>query len=152
RFLREARAAATLEHDHIVAIYQVDEDRGVPFIAMPFLKGLSLDEYLKKHAAATPLKLAQILKIGREMGKGLAAAHARGLIHRDIKPANVWLDASAGGRVKLLDFGLARLTQQGDEKNLTQAGTILGTPAYMSPEQAQGDKIDARTDLFSLGV
>src|SRR5207302_11179012 len=92
RFLREARTAATLEHDHIVAIYQVDEDRGVPFIAMPLLKGLSLDDWLKQKqqgARSTPLSLAQILKIGREVARGLATAHERGLIHRDIKPANI---------------------------------------------------------------
>jgi WD40 repeat protein/serine/threonine protein kinase len=153
RFLREARAAAAIEHDHIVAIHQVDEDRGVPYIAMPFLKGLSLESFLEQKAArGTPLKLAEICKIGREMARGLAAAHERGLIHRDIKPANIWLDAGAGGRVKILDFGLARLSQQGNEKNLTQTGAILGTPAYMAPEQAAGGQVDARADLFSLGV
>jgi WD40 repeat protein len=153
RFLREARAAAALEHDHIVAIHQVDEVRGVPYIAMPLLKGLSLEDFLKQRALnGKPLRLAEIYKIGREMARGLAAAHERGLIHRDIKPANVWLDQSAGGRVKILDFGLARLTQQEDRTKLTQLGAILGTPAYMAPEQAQGEPVDARTDLFSLGV
>jgi WD40 repeat protein len=153
RFLREARAAAAIEHDHIVAIYQVDEAQGVPFIAMPFLKGMSLEDFLRQKAArGTRLKLLEVCKIGREIAKGLSAAHERGLIHRDIKPANIWLDQSAGGRVKILDFGLARLTQQANDKNLTQDGAIIGTPAYMAPEQAQGGKVDARTDLFSLGV
>ena len=152
RFLREARAAAALEHDHIVAIYQVDEDRGVPFIAMPLLKGMSLEDWLKRQPGgpAVPLKLSNVLKIGREIARGLAAAHERGLIHRDIKPANIWLDANAGGRVKILDFGLARPTS--GEQNLTQSGMIVGTPAYMAPEQAHGRKVDARSDLFSLGV
>jgi eukaryotic-like serine/threonine-protein kinase len=153
RFLREARAAAALEHDNIVAIYQVDEDRGVAYIAMPFLKGMSLDGWLKQKqqdGRGTPVKLSQVCKIGREIARGLAAAHARGLVHRDIKPANIWLDATAGGRVKILDFGLARATS--GEQHLTQSGVIVGTPAYMAPEQAQGKPVDARADLFSLGV
>ncbi|HLW66270.1 MAG TPA: protein kinase, partial [Gemmataceae bacterium] len=155
RFLREARAAAQVEHDHIVPIYQVDEDRGVPFIAMPFLKGSSLEDWIQqKQKSAAPITVANILKLAREMAKGLSVAHDRGLIHRDIKPANIWLDSTMGGRVKILDFGLARLSGSGaNEKNLTQSGMIMGTPAYMAPEQAQGkkDAIDGRTDLFSLG-
>jgi formylglycine-generating enzyme required for sulfatase activity/serine/threonine protein kinase len=154
RFLREARASAKIEHDNIVAIYQVDEDRGVPYMAMPLLKGASLEDFLRQRARkqpGSPLALHEILKIGRETAKGLAAAHERGLIHRDIKPANLWLDAGAGGRVKILDFGLARPTSA-EDGNLTQAGTIVGTPAYMAPEQSQGYPVDARADLFSLGV
>jgi eukaryotic-like serine/threonine-protein kinase len=154
RFLREARTTAAIEHDHIVPIYQVGEERGVPFLAMPLLKGMSLEDWLRRREqepkAAPPLKVAVILKLGREIARGLAAAHGRGLIHRDIKPANLWLDSSAGGRVKILDFGLARATS--GEQNLTQSGMILGTPAYMAPEQARGEKTDARADLFSLGV
>ena len=153
RFLREARAAAKLEHDHIVTIHQVAEDRGVLFIAMPFLKGASLEEYLSEREKAQPgqvLTLSQILKIGREIAKGLAAAHECGLIHRDVKPANIWLDASVGGRAKILDFGLAR-ANVGD-KVVTQLNAVVGTPAYMAPEQGQGQKVDARADLFSLGV
>jgi WD40 repeat protein/serine/threonine protein kinase len=152
RFLREARAAAALEHDHIVAIFQVDEDRGIPYIAMPFLKGMSLEDWLQQRAkeGSAPIRLAQILRLAKEIARGLAAAHDRGLIHRDIKPANIWLDANAGGRVKILDFGLARLST--GEQHLTQAGVILGTPAYMAPEQARGEKVDGRADLFSLGV
>jgi serine/threonine protein kinase len=154
RFLREARAAAQIENDHIVPIYEVNEDRGVPFIAMPFLKGSTLEDWMRqKQHSGTPITVANILKLAREMAKGLSVAHAHGLIHRDIKPANIWLDSTMGGRVKILDFGLARLSGSGEEKNLTQSGMIMGTPAYMAPEQAQGKKdlIDGRTDLFSLG-
>jgi WD40 repeat protein len=146
RFLREARAAAAIKHDHIVAIYQVGEDRGVPFLAMEFLEGEALDARLKREP---PLSLGEMLRIGRQTALGLAAAHARGLVHRDIKPANLWLDSAAGGRVKILDFGLAR--GGGEQSQLTQQGALVGTPAYMAPEQAQGDKVDARGDLFSLG-
>ena len=104
RFLREAQAAAAIEHDHIVAIYQVGEDRGVPFLAMEFLKGEPLDDWLKRDEH---LPLAEMLRIGREIAEGLAAAHETGLIHRDIKPANIWLEGKRS-RVKILDFGLAR--------------------------------------------
>ncbi len=159
RFLREARAAAGLEHDHIVHINHVAEDRGVPFIVMPLLQGESLDNRLKREQR---LPLAEVLRIGRETAAGLAAAHERGLIHRDIKPANLWLEArssplSLGGRgvggeefrVKILDFGLARAAA--DNAQLTSQGAILGTPAFMAPEQATGGAVDARCDLFSLG-
>jgi formylglycine-generating enzyme required for sulfatase activity len=152
RFLREARAAAMLEDDHIVTLFQVGEDQGVPFLAMQLLKGTSLEDFLKKQdgdGPGTPLPLGPILKLGREIARGLAAAHDKGLIHRDIKPGNIWLDATAGGRVKLLDFGLACVAAGGTR--LTQPGTVLGTPAYMAPEQAWSDRIDGRADLFSLG-
>jgi hypothetical protein len=145
RFLREARAAAAIKHDHIVTIYQVGEDRGVLYLAMEFLEGQSLDGRLQRQGK---LPLAEVLRIGREMALGLAAAHKRELIHRDIKPANVWLEGE-GGRVKILDFGLARTA--GEEGQLTQQGAIVGTPAYMAPEQAQGKSVDGRCDLFSLG-
>jgi formylglycine-generating enzyme required for sulfatase activity len=146
RFMREARAQAQIEHDHIVPIYQVDQFNGVPFLAMPLLKGLALDDYLKRSKA---LSLAQVLRIGRDTARGLQAAHERGLIHRDIKPANLWLDSSAGGRVKILDFGLARAQQSGNQ--LTVSGTVVGTPTYMAPEQI-GGKPEPRSDLYSLGV
>jgi serine/threonine protein kinase len=155
RFLREARAAAQLEHDHIIPIHQVDEDNGVPYIAMPFLKGASLEDWFRhkqKSGCKAPLTEVEILKLGREIARGLAAAHEKGLIHRDIKPANIWLDASAGGRVKILDFGLAQLSEGAGQQHLTQFGAIMGTPSYMAPEQAQGLKLDGRADLFSLGV
>jgi WD40 repeat protein len=146
RFLREARAAAAIEHDNIVAIYHVGEDRGVPFLAMPLLKGESLEDRLRREKRLPP---ADVLRVGREVARGLAAAHERGLVHRDIKPGNIWLEAPRG-RVKILDFGLARSTGGGDG-HLTQQGAIVGTPAYMAPEQASSSGVDARADLFSLG-
>jgi len=146
RFLREAEAMAAVEHDHIVRIYQIDEERGVPFLAMEFLKGEPLDERLNREEK---MPLADVLRIGREIAEALAAAHATGLIHRDIKPGNIWLEAPRC-RVKILDFGLARAVSE--DSGLTQQGAIIGTPAYMAPEQARGDTMDARCDLFSLGV
>jgi formylglycine-generating enzyme required for sulfatase activity len=150
RFFREARAAAALKHPHVVTIFQVGEDRGAPFLAMEFLDGESLDDRLKRE---TRLPAPEILRIGREIARGLAAAHEKGLIHRDIKPANLWLEASPGqsgeSHVKILDFGLARA--MGDTTHLTQSGAIIGTPAFMAPEQASGKPVDSRCDLFSLG-
>jgi hypothetical protein len=145
RFLREAQAAAAIEHDHIVPIYQVGEDRGIPFLAMQLLKGESLDDRLRREPR---LAAAEVIRVGRETAEGLAAAHAQGLIHRDIKPANLWLEGERR-RVKVLDFGLARAAA-GDSQ-LTQSGVIVGTPAYMAPEQAAGKPVDGRCDLFSLG-
>jgi hypothetical protein len=113
---------------------------------MPLLKGMTLEEYLRR---GKPFPLPQVVRVGREVARGLQAAHERGLIHRDIKPANLWLDAGARGRVKILDFGLAR-PLQGDT-HLTASGTIVGTPTYMAPEQMAG-KPEARSDLYSLGV
>jgi serine/threonine protein kinase len=146
RFLREARAAAAIKHDHIVTIHQVGEDRGVPFLAMEVLEGQPLDERLQRE---TKLPIEEVVRIGREIAEGLQAAHERGLIHRDIKPANLWLEGKRG-RVKILDFGLARAADE--QEQLTQQGAIVGTPAYMAPEQARGNAMDARCDLFSLGV
>ena len=145
RFLREARTAAAINHDNIVHIYQVGESRGVPFMAMQFLQGEPLDKRLQRE---TRLPVAEVLRIGREVALGLAAAHKRGLIHRDVKPANLWLEGESR-RVKILDFGLAR--SMGDQNHLTQTGAILGTPAYMAPEQANSSPVDHRCDLFSLG-
>jgi TPR repeat protein len=148
RFLREARAVASVESDHVCPVYQVGEASGVPFIAMPLLRGESLESRLRREGA---LPVGEAVRLGREMALGLAAAHEGGLIHRDVKPANVWLEEAASGaaRVRLLDFGLARGESDG---RLTRTGEVMGTPAYMSPEQARGHKVDARTDLFSLGV
>ncbi|MBI2804499.1 MAG: SUMF1/EgtB/PvdO family nonheme iron enzyme [Planctomycetes bacterium] len=146
RFKREAQAIAAIEHDHIITIYDVQEECEIPYAAMQYLKGMTLEDWLK---AGKTLNFPQILRIGKEIAKGLAAAHARQLIHRDIKPSNIWLDATNKGRVKILDFGLARPTKE--DTHLTQLGMILGTPAYMSPEQARGMNIDERCDLFSLG-
>ncbi len=147
RFLREARAAAQIEHDHIIAVYHVGEDHGLPYLAMPLLQGETLESRLDSQRV---LPIPEALRIGREIAAGLAAAHARGLIHRDIKPSNIWLEAGSG-RVKILDFGLTRLAQENVQ--LTKAGYILGTPSYMAPEQVQsGNPVDGRCDLYSLGV
>ncbi len=145
RFMLEARAMAALKHDHIVTIYQVSQERGVPFLAMEYLQGMSLHRWLERGRKPS---LDLVLRLGREMAAGLAAAHKRGLVHRDIKPANIWLEAPIG-RVKILDFGLARSASQ--DVHITNPGTALGTPAYMSPEQASGEEVDASGDLFSLG-
>ena len=145
RFLREARATAQIRNDHIVAIHQVGQERDVPFIAMEFLEGETLDARLARSPA---LALPEVLRIGRQIAHGLASAHERGLIHRDIKPSNVWLEAETG-RVKVFDFGLARGFQ--NEQQLTHTGMVVGTPAYMAPEQAEGAQVDHRVDLFSLG-
>ena len=156
RFLREARAMAAVKHDHIITIFLVSEEQGLPFLAMEFLEGRSLEQRLK---AEYKLPLADVLRIGREIAEGLRAAHERGLIHRDIKPGNIWLEERFGSRcsepsacceerVKVLDFGLARGTA---DAKLTLSGTILGTPGYMAPEQVNGGPLDCRCDLFSLG-
>jgi len=145
RFLREARAATALKHPHVVTIFQVGEDRGVPFLAMEFLEGEPLDARLRREGR---LPLAEVLRIGRQTALALAAAHAGGLVHRDIKPANLWLEGPTG-HVKVLDFGLARAPA--DQAHLTQAGMIVGTPAYMAPEQAEGKPVEPCCDLFSLG-
>jgi formylglycine-generating enzyme required for sulfatase activity/tRNA A-37 threonylcarbamoyl transferase component Bud32 len=149
RFLREAQATAAVEHPYIVPIHQVGEDRHVPFIAMPFLKGQTLDARLRREKK---LAVAEAVRIARQTAEGLAAAHKNGLIHRDIKPANLWLEAETGW-VKILDFGLARATSDDvDLTKLTASGTIVGTPAFMAPEQAMGKPVDGRCDLFSLGA
>jgi serine/threonine protein kinase len=145
RFLREARAAAALQHDHVVTVYQVGEDRGVPFLAMQLLEGEPLEQRLGREPR---LPAREVLRLGREIAEGLAAAHARGLVHRDIKPSNIWLEAGRD-RVKLLDFGLARAV--GDEAGVTQTGAVVGSPAYMAPEQARGQRVGPHSDLFSLG-
>jgi len=146
RFLREARAAAAIDHENVVPIYHVGEENGVPFLVMPLLRGESLHARLERNG---PLPPAEVSRLGREMAAGLAAAHARGLVHRDIKPANIWLDAETG-RAKILDFGLARSADGTD--GLTIPGAMPGTPAYMAPEQVDGKPADARSDLFSLGA
>jgi serine/threonine protein kinase len=148
RFIREAKAAAAVEHDHVVHIHLIAEERGVPFLVMPYLKGESLDDRLKREGA---IPVPEIIRIAREIAEGLAAAHDRGLIHRDIKPGNIWLETPSG-RVKILDFGLARgVNTEGPSSDITQSGAVVGTPAYMSPEQGRGQVVDARSDLFSLG-
>jgi serine/threonine protein kinase len=146
RFLREAQLAASIDHEHIVTIYQVGEDRGIPYLAMKLLQGESLEERLSRTGGRQPLET--VLRIGREIAEGLAAAHAKGLVHRDIKPANIWLEEGRD-RVKIVDFGLAR--GNGADAHFTQAGAVIGTPSYMAPEQANGEEVDTRCDLFSLG-
>ncbi|HEY1377436.1 MAG TPA: serine/threonine-protein kinase, partial [Gemmataceae bacterium] len=154
RFLREARAAAAVDHDHITPIFQVGEDRGVPFLAMPLLRGETLDERLQ---CGPPLTATEAAEIGRQMAEGLAAAHAAGLIHRDVKPSNVWLERTPDGafkRVRIFDFGLAKAAAGVADPaagTLTRSGMIVGTPTYMAPEQARGLAVDRRADLFSLG-
>ncbi len=144
RFTREAQAAAAVTHDHIVTIHAVEEANGLPYLVMQYVSGLSLQQRLDRSG---PLELREIVRIGMQTAAGLAAAHAHGLIHRDIKPANILLENGIE-RVKITDFGLARAVA---DASLTQSGVIAGTPHYMSPEQARGEVVDQRTDLFSLG-
>ncbi len=146
RFCREARAAAAVTHDHIVAVHAVNEDEasGLPYIVMQLVGGESLEQLLRRSGK---LSVNETLRIMSQVSSGLAAAHATGLIHRDIKPGNMLIEAD--GRVKLTDFGLARAHE---DLKLTKTGYVSGTPLYMAPEQARGDDIDARSDLFSLGV
>lgn len=155
RFLREARLCTMIKSPHVPLMHTVGEENGVPYLAMELLAGFTLDDLMKTSHVFTTV---QIIRLGREMAKGMAAAHAMKLVHRDIKPSNIWLETMpdpSGGerkmfRVKILDFGMARLQEQ--TQGLTRHGVIVGTPLYMSPEQATGGKIDARTDIFSLGV
>jgi hypothetical protein len=148
RFLREGRAAAALTHDNIVAIHQVGESDGAPFLVMELLAGASLQDWLQRGRKAS---LPQVLRIGRDVARGLAAAHAAGVVHRDVKPGNLWLEKTqAGGlRVKILDFGLARPLD--GTAAVTRDGSVVGTPHYLAPEQAAGRRLDGRADLFSLG-
>lgn len=143
RFKREAQAAGRLSHPNIVAVYEYGEDEGTAFIAMEYIEGRELKDYFDKNERF-PLP-----EVGRIMGQLLDAldqAHAHGIVHRDIKPSNVFM--LADGRAKVGDFGIARI----ESSNLTQAGSVLGTPAYMSPEQFMGQTVDGRSDLFSVGV
>ncbi len=152
RFRREALAVAALNDDHIITIYQVGEEHGIPFLAMPLLEGQSVDRAIMSDA---PMPVEQITRIGRDIAAGLATAHEHGILHRDIKPSNLWLEPhGADTRVKILDFGLAR-EERGDGQPgtyHTDEGTLLGTPAYMAPEQASAMTVDARADLYSLGA
>jgi serine/threonine protein kinase len=144
RFAREARAAAAVVHDNVMAIHAVAEANGLPYLVMPYVSGPSLEKRLQQSGA---LPTEEVLRIGRQVAAGLAAAHAQGLVHRDVKPANILLEEGIA-RVKITDFGLARAV---DDASLTQSGVIAGTPQYMSPEQARGESVDHRSDLFSLG-
>jgi hypothetical protein len=143
RFLREAQAAAAVAHPHVVTIHAVDEEEW-PYLVMECVEGISLQDKIERSGT---LKLAEVLRIGTQIAEGLAAAHKQGLIHRDVKPANILLENGVE-RVKITDFGLARAA---DDVTITRPGEISGTPQYMSPEQASGERVDQRSDLFSLG-
>ena len=153
RFLQESRAAGVMSHPHIVTIYDVGEADGFPYIAMELLKGSSLDTIIEKRGK---LPTTEVIKLGRQLAGALQYAHENGIVHRDIKPSNIMISED-GENTKLLDFGIARLVDA-DRKATqasfaqTQVGQVLGTPRYMSPEQALGLPLDARTDLFSLGA
>jgi hypothetical protein len=144
RFAREAQAAAAVVHHNVLAIHQVHSDGGLPFLVMPLVAGDSLAERL---TAQGRLELQEVLRIGMQAAAGLAAAHEQGIVHRDVKPANILLEKGVE-RAMLTDFGLARAA---DDVSLTRWGIIAGTPQYMSPEQARGEPVDGRSDLFSLG-
>jgi serine/threonine-protein kinase len=144
RFAREAQATAAIVHPHVMAIHAVSAAARLPYLVMPFVACESLQQRLDQHG---PLDVKDVLRIGLQAASGLAAAHAQGLVHRDVKPANILLETSVD-RVLLTDFGLARAV---DDATLTRTGVIAGTPQYMSPEQAGGDAVDHRSDLFSLG-
>jgi serine/threonine protein kinase len=153
RFIREARAASQLNHPGICTIYDIEDMNGLPFIVMEKLDGVSLRERLR----GEPIEIDEILDIGIQVADALAACHAKGIIHRDIKPANIFITTS--GQVKILDFGLAKISPgfsahdpNALEDPLSLAGDIFGTAVYMSPEQARGEELDPRTDLFSLGT
>ncbi len=143
RFVREAQAAAAIRNEHVIDIHAVEEVGGLPYLVMEYLSGVSLQERLDRGR----LQLNEILRIGMQTARGLAAAHAQGLVHRDVKPANVLLENGVE-RVKITDFGLAQIV---DDASLTQSGVIAGTPHYMAPEQARGEHVDHRADLFGLG-
>lgn len=144
RFEREARAAAAVVDDHVMAIHGVAEWQGVPYLVMPYVRGATLQRRLDEQG---PFEVREVLRIGMQTARGLAAAHAQGLVHRDVKPANILL-ADGVERVTLTDFGLARAV---DDASLTRTGVLAGTPQYMSPEQSRGRGVDSRSDLFSLG-
>ncbi|HVT44328.1 MAG TPA: protein kinase [Thermoanaerobaculia bacterium] len=152
RFAREAKAVAALSHPNIVAIHQFDTTGTTPYLVMELLEGQTLQARL----ARSPLPWRKAVEIGAQIADALAAAHSRAIVHRDLKPSNIFL-TSANGQVKLLDFGLARddrrreATDEMSTDIQTRSGTVLGTPSYMSPEQASGEVVDARTDIFSFG-
>jgi formylglycine-generating enzyme required for sulfatase activity len=144
RFLREARSSAKVRHENVVQVYAVEE-KPLPYLVMEFIPGETLQQRLDRIG---PLEVPEVVQIGRQIAKGLAAAHEMGLIHRDIKPGNTLIERGPQERVKITDFGLARTA---DDASLTTSGVMAGTPMFMSPEQARGNSLDHRSDLFSLG-
>ncbi len=147
RFAREARSVAALKHNHIVTIYDIGEDQGRPFIAMEFLDGETLGEMIRRRAQLT---ISRKLQLMGELCGGLGYAHRSGIVHRDIKPANLMITAE--GTLKILDFGLARVTAELTSTGLTRHGALMGTPFYMSPEQIDGTPVDHRCDIFGVGL
>lgn len=143
RFLREARAAASIRHQNVVSMYAVEEDP-IPYLVMERIDGATLQDWIDQRG---PLEVQEVIRFGGQLLAGLAAAHAVGVVHRDIKPSNLLIEGDAGQVLKISDFGLARAV---DDASLTQTGFTAGTPLYMSPEQAQGKTVDARSDLFSV--
>ena len=154
RFLREAKAAAALDHPFICRVYETGEFEGKAFIVMEYVAGETLGDRL----ARGPMPLKEALQAASEISEALTEAHEKGLVHRDLKPSNIML--TARGHAKIMDFGLAKYfesadgqqTEQSTRTQLTQTGAVVGTLAYMSPEQARGEPVDARSDIFSLGV
>jgi serine/threonine-protein kinase len=145
RFMREARAAASLDHPHVVPVIDVGEENGQHYLVMPFVEGENLEAILARQGF---LPMAEAVRIARQVAEGLSALHARGIVHRDIKPANILVGKD--GLVRITDFGLARNVRL--QKGLTAAGVFMGTPEYVAPEQVKGPVVDARTDLYSLGI
>ena len=144
RFKREAQVSAQLKHPNIVTIYDIGDADGVSYLAMEFIDGVGLERVI---SSAGRLSLERAASIGAQVADALDFAHKHSVVHRDIKPANIMIES--GDRVKVTDFGIAKVTNSGE--HLTMTGSLLGTPSYMSPEQARGGEIDGRSDLFSVG-
>ncbi|HUS61295.1 MAG TPA: protein kinase, partial [Acidimicrobiales bacterium] len=147
RFRREAQSAANLNHPNIVAVYDWGQEEGTYFIVMEYVEGRSLADIIKTEGPLHPKRAAEVAS---DIAAALGFAHRNGVIHRDIKPGNVLITPS--GQVKVADFGIARALDAAAEQNLTQAGSVMGTATYFSPEQAQGLSLDPRSDLYSVGI